>query len=146
MSDEELKVLELQRAKRMKKKLTAKMNSNNAIEPVEFGNISSWFSNNTFVHVSFVFVVFSCFPVEEDVREDLFPGEKDIMDKILKSIQQGNASLFEGEIDKLSEIVHSYTEEYHLDLSEILNQRIGENCETLLHKTAAIHKRSNFVW
>lgn len=84
--------------------------------------------------------------VEEDEREDFFPGEKDIMERILKYIQQGNASLFEGEIDKLSEIVSSYKEEYHLDLSEILNQRIGENCETLLHKTAAIHKRSNFVW
>lgn len=48
ISDEELKVLELQRAKRMKKKLTAKINSNNAIEPVEFGNVLSWFFKQYF--------------------------------------------------------------------------------------------------
>lgn len=37
ISDDELKVLELQRANRMRKKLAAKINSNNALEPVEIG-------------------------------------------------------------------------------------------------------------
>jgi hypothetical protein len=37
-SDDELKVLELQRAKRMKKKIVAKINSNIAVQPVEISN------------------------------------------------------------------------------------------------------------
>ena len=37
-SDDELKVLELQRAKRIKKKIVAKINSNIAVQPVEISN------------------------------------------------------------------------------------------------------------
>ena len=40
-SDDELKVLELQRAKRSKKKLTAKINSNIAVQPVEIRKFQS---------------------------------------------------------------------------------------------------------
>ncbi|XP_046452229.1 ankyrin repeat and zinc finger domain-containing protein 1-like [Daphnia pulex] len=117
-SDDELKVLELQRAKRMKKKIVAKINSNIAVQPVEI--------------------------IVDD--KDLFPGEKDIIENIFLTIKRGNADLFDKEIDKLSEILDSYREEYHLDMTDVLNQRLGDDCETLLQRSAMVNKRANFVW
>jgi hypothetical protein len=39
-TDDEIKVLELQRAKRMKKKIVAKTNSNISVQPAEISNFS----------------------------------------------------------------------------------------------------------
>ncbi len=46
----------------------------------------------------------------------------------------------------MSEILDSYREEYHLDMTDVLNQRLGEDCETLLQRSAMVNKRANFVW
>ena len=139
ISDDELKVLELQRANRMRKKLAAKINSNNALEPVEIGKsvqkVHPTSLNETF-----------CSLIKADIGIDLFPGEKEIIDNIFDAIKRGNVSLFKEEINKLSEILIAYKDDYHLELNEVLNRRFGDNCETLLHKTAALHKRGNFVW
>lgn len=68
------------------------------------------------------------------------------MDRIFLTIKRGNVNSFEQEIEKLKEILDSYREEYHLDITDILNQRLGDDCETLLHQAAMINRRANFVW
>lgn len=68
------------------------------------------------------------------------------MDKIFLTIKRGNVVSFEQEIQKLNEILDTYREEYHLDITDILNQRLGNDCETLLHQAAMINRRANFVW
>ncbi|KAK4008263.1 hypothetical protein OUZ56_013410 [Daphnia magna] len=117
-TDDELKVLELQRAKRMKKKIAAKNSSNIAIQSVEING--------------------------DD--KDLFPGEKEIRESIFLAIKRGNSDLLDEEIEKLSEILDSYREEYQLDITDVLNHRLGDNCETLLHQSASMNKRAPFVW
>lgn len=68
------------------------------------------------------------------------------MENIFLSVKRGNVDLFDKEIDKLSEILDSYREEYHLDITDVLNQRLGDDCETLLQRAVMINKRSTFVW
>ncbi len=46
----------------------------------------------------------------------------------------------------MSEILDSYREEYHLDMTDVLNQRLGDDCETLLQRSAMVNKRATFVW
>jgi hypothetical protein len=68
------------------------------------------------------------------------------MENICLSIKRGNTDLFNKEIEKLSEILDSYREDYHLDMTDVLNQRLGDDCETLLKRAAMINKRATFVW
>lgn len=78
--------------------------------------------------------------------KDLFPGEKEIRESIFLAIKRGNSDLLDEEIEKLSEILDSYREEYQLDITDVLNHRLGDNCETLLHQSASMNKRAPFVW
>ncbi|KAI9554096.1 hypothetical protein GHT06_019368 [Daphnia sinensis] len=117
-TDDELKIVELQRAKRMKKKIAAKNSSNIAIQSVEI-NVDD---------------------------KDLFPGENEIRENIFLAIKRGNSDLLDKEIEKLSEILDSYREEYQVDITDVLNHRLGDSCETLLHQTASMNKRAPFVW
>lgn len=87
--------------------------------------------------------MFICLDLDDT---DLFPGEKEIMEKILLAIRRGNLNSFEQEIENLSDILSSYKEDYHLDITDILNQRLGDDCETLLHQATKLTKRSNIVW
>lgn len=87
-----------------------------------------------------------CFLKLIDLEADVFPGEKEIVAKIFLAIKQGNSVLFDEEIQKLKEILNSYQEEFHLDVTDVLNRRLGDDCETLLHQTAMLNRRANFVW
>lgn len=84
-----------------------------------------------------------------DVLDDeglgLFPGEKEIMEKLREAVSRGNVNNFQKEIEKLQEILNAYHEEFQLELTDVLNQRIGQECNTLLH-IAAISKRATIVW
>lgn len=55
-------------------------------------------------------------------------------------------NVFELEIGKLAEILESYKEDYHLEITDVLNQRLGNDCETLLHQATQTGKRANIVW
>ena len=63
----------------------------------------------------------------------------------MEAVSRGNVKNFEKELEKLKEILNVYHEEFHLELTDVLNQRIGQECRTLLH-VAAISKRAAIVW
>ena len=81
-----------------------------------------------------------------DLEADLFPGEKEIMESIVKATKQCNLRKVEQEIERLVEVLATYREEYHLDLLDVLGQRLGEDCSTLLHTAAKSRKGSAIVW
>lgn len=83
--------------------------------------------------------------VLDDEGLGLFPGEKEIMEKLREAVSRGNVNNFQKEIEKLQEILNAYHEEFQLELTDVLNQRIGQECNTLLH-IAAISKRATIVW
>ena len=78
--------------------------------------------------------------------EGLFPGEKDIMEKIVAAVRHGNPIKFDEQIKVLIELLSAYKEEYPFDLTDVLNQRLGEECSTLLHTAASAPKRAAIVW
>jgi len=81
----------------------------------------------------------------DDEELGLFPGEKEIMEKLSEAICRGNMNDFQKEIEKLLEILTAYYEDFHLELTDVLNQRNGQECNTLLH-IAAASKRATIVW
>ena len=76
----------------------------------------------------------------------MFPGEKEIINKITHAIEKGDANKFDEEIEKLSDILDAYKEDYHLEVQDVLNNRLDSDCTTLLHKAAITRKRSDLVW
>lgn len=76
----------------------------------------------------------------------MFPGEKEIINNISTAIQKGDSSKFDQEIQKLSEILYSYKDEYQLEIQDVLNNRLDTDCNTLLHKAAGTRKRGDLVW
>ena len=75
----------------------------------------------------------------------LFPGEKELLESITEAITKGNVALFDKRMENLAEVLLNYYEEYRLELSDVLNQRVDQDCLTLLHK-AASYKRANITW
>ena len=67
------------------------------------------------------------------------------MESLANSIERGNGKSFDQLIGNLTEILTNYYEEYHLELSDVLNQRLDIDCSTLLHK-AAVSKRDKMTW
>lgn len=99
-------------------------------------------SGSQFYALSCLFI----FNLPKDTNEnDLFPGEKETIENISLAVKRGDTKSFDQEIEKLKAILDSCREEYHLDVAEVLNQRLGENCETLLHQ-AAMSKRPSILW
>lgn len=134
-SDEELRVLEEQRQKRAQRKLVAKISSNLAYEESKQGMSTCYFSTNG-ANESYLDLE-TC---------AMFPGEEEIIKRINFAIEKGDSGKFEEEIRKLNEILHAYKDDYHLDIQDVLNNRLGSDCVTLLHKAAGTKKRADLVW
>ena len=83
--------------------------------------------------------------VPDDEELGLFPGEKEIMETLRETVSRGNVNGFQKEMEKLAEILNVYHEEFHLELADVLNQRTGQECNTLLH-IAALSRRATIVW
>ena len=139
-SDEELRVLEEQRWRRTQKKLQAKINSNIADQsfPIGFYLINMEDMKEMYLKPIVFFL--------SDPEADLFPGEKEIMESIAKAVKQCNLRKVEQEIERLVEVLATYRDEYHLDLLDVLGQRLGEDCSTLLHQAAQSKKGATIVW
>jgi len=82
--------------------------------------------------------------VPDDEELGLFPGEKEIMETLRETVSRGNVNGFQKEMEKLAEILNVYHEEFHLELADVLNQRTGQECNTLLH-IAALSRRATIV-
>lgn len=68
------------------------------------------------------------------------------MERIIAAVRHGNPIKFDEEIKVLVEVLSAYKEEYPFDLTDVLNQRLGEECSTLLHTAASAPKRAAIVW
>lgn len=129
-------MLEEQRQKRAQRKLAAKISNILACQDVEPGMFQS--ERRLYRAISNTLLDFEIC--------GMFPGEKEMIDKIRIAIEKGDGSRFDEEIQKLSGILDAYRDEYHLEVQDVLNNRLGSDCITLLHKAAGTRKRSDLVW
>ena len=67
------------------------------------------------------------------------------MESIVKATKQGNIRKLDQLIEKLTEVLATFREEFHLDLLDVLGQRLGDECSTLLHKAAQSKRGSGIV-